>query len=334
MAELWFWLVGLMFIAWAVLDGFDFGVGILHRVVARTDDERRLVFASIGPVWDGNEVWLIAAGGTTLLVFPGVLAAGFSGLYLPVIFAVWALMLRGASIELRSHLSSPLWRSFFDTTFFLSSFAVPVLMGAALGNVLRGVPLNASGFFELPLFASWSPTGELGVLDWYTLLCGVFVTMTLTAHGANWLVLKTGGEVQARALALRRPLLLGTGVLWLLTAIATFAVAPPSTHSFWWLGVVVSLAGATVTVCTTSERSAFLGGSAFVVGQLVTAFGGLFPVLLRARGNPQFSLTAATAASQGAARDFALVWWVPGLLLAAGYFWWVLRHFRGKASLD
>ena len=334
MAELWFWLVGVMFIAWAVLDGFDFGVGILHRVVAKTDDERRLVIASIGPVWDGNEVWLLAAGGTTLLVFPGVVAAGFSGLYLPVIFAVWALMVRGAAIELRSHLGSPLWRSFFDMAFFASSLVVPILMGAALGNVLRGVPLDARGFFELPLFASWSPTGELGVLDWYTVLCGLFVTATLTAHGANWLVLKTGGEVQARAAKVRRPLLLATGALWLLTALATFLVAPPSTHSFWWLGVVVSLVGATAKVLKKSERAAFLGGSAFIVGQLLTAFGGLFPVLLRARENPQFSLTAASAASQGAGRNFALVWWVPGLLLAAAYLWWVLRHFRGKAQLD
>ncbi len=334
MGELWFWLLGLMFIAWAVLDGFDFGVGILHRVVARTDEERRLVFASIGPVWDGNEVWLIAAGGTTLLAFPGVLAAGFSGLYLPVIFAVWALMLRGASIELRSHLSSPLWRSFFDTTFSVSSLGVPVLMGAALGNVLRGVPLNESGFFELPLFASWSPDGELGVLDWYTVLCALFVTATLTAHGANWLVLKTSGEVQTRALALRPKLFMLTGALWLLTAAATFVVAPPSTNSFWWLGVAVSLAGAIVAGLRKSERASFFGSSAFIIGQLITAFGGLFPVLLRARGNPRFSLTATSAASHGAGINTALVWWVPGLLLAAGYFWWVLKHFRGKASLD
>jgi cytochrome d ubiquinol oxidase subunit II len=334
MGELWFWLVGLMFIAWSVLDGFDFGVGILHRVVARTDDERRLVFASIGPVWDCNEVGLIAAGGTTLLAFPGVLAAGFSGLYLPVIFAVWALMTRGASIELRSHLSSPLWRSFFDTTFFLSSLLVPVLMGAALGNVLRGVPLNEQGFFELPLFASWSPNGELGVLDWYTVLCALFVTVTLTTHGANWLVYKTTGEVQTRTLALRPKLFMLTGTLWVLTAVATFFIASPSTNSFWWLGVALSLAGAVVTVLRKSERASFFGSSAFIIGQLVTAFGGLFPVLLRARGNPAFSLTANSAASHGAGLDTALIWWVPGLLLAAGYFWWVLKHFRGKASLD
>lgn len=330
MPELWFWLVGSMFIAWAVLDGFDFGVGILHRVVARTDAERRQVIGAIGPVWDGNEVWLIAAGGSTLLAFPKLLASGFSGLYLPVIFAVWAIMLRGASIELRSHLGSPLWRGFFDVTFFVSSSLVPVLFGAALGNVLRGVPLSPEGWFELPLFASWSPFGALGVLDWYTLLCGAFVTVTLTAHGANWLVLKTDGVVQAKATALQPKLFIATLVFWLLGGIATFVVARPNLNAPFVIGLVISVAG--VVFALVRRPRAFFGSGAFVVGNLVTALGGMFPVVLRSRPTPELSLTVRSAASHGAGIDGALVWWIPGVLLAAGYFWWVLRHFRGRVS--
>lgn len=333
MPELWFWLVGLMFTAWAVLDGFDFGVGILHRAVARTDEERRQVIGAIGPVWDGNEVWLIAAGGSTLLAFPKLLAAGFSGLYLPVIFAVWALMLRGASIELRSHLGSPLWRAFFDNAFFLGSLLVPLLMGVALGNVLRGVPLTAAGYFELPLFGSWTPNGELGALDWYTLLCGLFVTVALTAHGSTWLALKTDGVVQAKAVALQPKLFIATGVLWALGGAATFIVAPPSLGVGFWVGIALSVGGAAVVLTRRRhELQAFLGSCVFVAGQLVTALGGMFPVVLRARPTPELSLTATNAASRGAGIDGALIWWVPGVLLAAGYLWWVLRHFRGRVA--
>ncbi|MGV3619482.1 MAG: cytochrome d ubiquinol oxidase subunit II [Archangium sp.] len=332
MPELWFWLVAFMFIAWATLDGFDFGVGILHRFIAKTDAERRQVIGSIGPVWDGNEVWLIAAGGSTLLAFPKLMASGFSGLYLPVIFAVWAIMVRGASIELRSHLGSPLWRSFFDVTFFASSLLVPILFGAALGNVLRGVPLTPDGWFELPLFASWNPFGELGVLDWFTVLCGVFVTVALTAHGANWLVLKTDGAVQQKAVALQPILFVATAVLWCASGVSTFIVAPPSINVPFIAGLVSSVGGAAFAVL--QRPRAFFGSSAFVVGNLVTALGGMFPVVLRSRPTPELSLTATSAASHGAGIDGALVWWIPGVLIAAAYFWWVMRHFRGRVSAD
>ncbi|MFZ5442488.1 MAG: cytochrome d ubiquinol oxidase subunit II [Myxococcota bacterium] len=331
----WFWLVALLLTTWAVLDGFDFGVGVLHRFVARTEVERREVFAAIGPVWDGNEVWLLAAGGSMLLAFPRLLSAGFSGLYLPVIFVVWSLILRGVSVELRSHLPAPLWRSFFDTTFVLASLAVPVLMGAALGNVVRGVPLRPDGYFELELFGT---EGRPGVLDGYTLLVAALVLVTLTAHGANWLVWKTGGEVQRRAGAARRvlwPLALG---LWLATALATRAVAPELFEGFAarplaWLGLALALGGAVmVVVMRGAERAPFFGGVAFIAGLLVTTVASLFPVVLRASTGAERSLTVQSAAAASHSLGAALGWWLPGLALAAGYLWWVLRHFRGKVE--
>ena len=333
LSTVWFWLVASMVTMWAVLDGFDFGVGVLHRFVARSDVERREVLASIGPVWDGNEVWLIAAGGSMFLAFPRLIAAGFSGFYLPVIFVVWALILRGVSIELRSHLTSALWRSFFDTTFMLASMVVPALMGALLGNIVRGVPLNADGFFELDLFGT---EGELGVLDGYALLCGVLVLVTLTAHGANWLVWKTGGVVQQRASSVRVPLWIAAVVLWLLTAFATGRVAPAQLTAFSdrpmaWLGLLLTVGGAaTVLVKRQGERAPFFGGVAFIAGGLVTTVACLFPVVLRA--STGVSLTTASAASGATALSAGLVWWGPGVFLAAGYLWWVLRHFRGKVT--
>src|SRR5438874_52908 len=151
MELVWFTIVSLMLTTYVVLDGFDFGAGILHLLVARTDDERRTVLAAIGPVWDGNEVWLIASGGVLFFSFPRAYAAGFSGFYMPLVMVLWLLILRGLSIEFRSKEANPLWRSFWDGTFWFSSSLMAIVLGAALGNVIRGVPLDQNGYFSAPL---------------------------------------------------------------------------------------------------------------------------------------------------------------------------------------
>src|SRR5438045_4177263 len=147
MEAIWFALVASMLIVFVVLDGFDSGAGILHLFVAGTDSERRTVLAAIGPVWDGNEVWLIASGGVLVYAFPRAYAAGFGGFYMPLMMALWLLILRGLSIEFRSHEPNRLWRSFWDGAFAFSSILMTIVLGAALGNVIRGVPLDATGFF-------------------------------------------------------------------------------------------------------------------------------------------------------------------------------------------
>jgi len=144
------------------LDGFDLGAGAIHLVVARSDGERRLVLRSIGPVWDGNEVWLIAAGGTLYFAFPALYAASFSGFYLPLMIVLWLLMLRGIAIEFRSHVDSPAWTPVWDVVFSLSSLLLVVFYGAALGNVMRGVPLTAEGWFFEPLWTDLRVGPEAG----------------------------------------------------------------------------------------------------------------------------------------------------------------------------
>jgi cytochrome d ubiquinol oxidase subunit II len=146
----WFCLVAIMIAGYVVLDGFDLGAGIIHLFVARTEQERQQVLRSIGPVWDGNEVWLLAAGGTLYFAFPALYAAAFSGFYLALMMVLWLLILRGISIELRSHIESPIWKPFWDLVFGGSSALLALLYGAALGNVVRGVPLDGNGFFFLP----------------------------------------------------------------------------------------------------------------------------------------------------------------------------------------
>src|SRR5271163_3448619 len=145
METVWFAIVSAMLTVYVILDGFDFGAGILHRFVARTDEERRTVLAAIGPIWDGNEVWLIAAGGVLFVAFPKVYATGFSGFYMALFIVLWLLILRGVSIEFRSHEENPLWREFWDTVFALASALLAVVFGTALGNIVRGVPLDRTG---------------------------------------------------------------------------------------------------------------------------------------------------------------------------------------------
>src|SRR5207302_3522441 len=151
MGTIWFWLVAVMIVIYVLLDGFDLGAGTIHLLVAKTDEERRQVLGTIGTVWDGNEVWLLAAGGTLYFAFPLLYASAFSGFYLPLMIVLWLLIFRGIGVELRAHVDSAVWRGFFDGCFAFSSLLLTIFYGAALGNVVRGVPLNADGYFFLPL---------------------------------------------------------------------------------------------------------------------------------------------------------------------------------------
>jgi len=157
MGFIWFWIVAVMLVAYVVLDGFDLGVGILHPFLARNEQERQLMLRSIGPVWDGNEVWLIAGGGTLYFAFPLLYASAFSGFYLALMIVLWLLIMRGASIELRMQIDMGLWRAFFDGLFFFSSAVLAIFYGAALANVIRGVPLHADGYFFIPSSAVLLP---------------------------------------------------------------------------------------------------------------------------------------------------------------------------------
>src|SRR4030081_1052842 len=155
MGFIWFWIVAVMLTAYVVLDGFDLGVGILHPLLSRTEHDRQIMLRSIGPVWDGNEVWLLAGGGTLYFAFPALYASAFSGFYLPLMIVLWLLILRGASIEFRNHIKSAVWDPLWDFLFCASSLLLAVFFGAALGNVVRGVPLDASGYFFEPLWTNF-----------------------------------------------------------------------------------------------------------------------------------------------------------------------------------
>src|SRR6516225_7549505 len=172
-----------MLIVYVVLDGRNFGAGMLHWLVARAPEERRQVIAAIGPLWSWHEVWLVGFGGTLLLAFPAILAASFAGFYMALMLLLWCLILRGISIEMSGHIADPLWRSAWHFIFVASNVLLAILIGAALGNILRGVPVGADGKFALSFFTNFSARGNVGILDWYTLAIAIFIVATFAAHG-------------------------------------------------------------------------------------------------------------------------------------------------------
>jgi cytochrome d ubiquinol oxidase subunit II len=335
---IWFGLAAVMLALYVVMDGFDFGAGALHLVVARKDSERRQVLAAIGPFWDGNEVWLLAGGGVLFLAFPKVLGSGLSGFYLAIFLFLWVLIVRGVSIELRSHLDDSMWRAFWDSAFAGASLLAPVLLGAALGNVLRGVPIREDGWFALPLFDSFLPSAGLGVLDWYTVLCGIIALVAVLHHGALFLVWKTDGAVRRRSQEAARRLFPATLVLWLLATVATAGVAPEvfgglATKPLAWLSTSVFLGGlATSYVARQRGRDlvAFLGSCAFLLGLLAATAASIYPTWLRSTLDPTWSLTATNTAAASSSLVAALYWWPFGFVLAGGYFVVLFRLHRGK----
>ena len=342
MGTIWFWLVGIMLTAYVVLDGFDIGVGILHLFITRSDDEKRLTLRTIGPVWDGNEVWLIAGGGTLYFAFPPVYASSFSGFYLPLMIVLWLLILRGTSIELRSHLSLQVWRAFFDALFSLSSALLAIFFGAALANVIRGVPLSADGTFFLPLWTNWRVSPSPGILDWYTVIGGVLSLIALAVHGSLYLAVKTSGVLQTRARAILRLLWAPLAVLTIISLIATIEIRPHTLRNYTAhpiafiipLGVLLSLLGMFTFSYTQRDRRAFAASTTYLSLMMIGAAYGLHPALLPSITDPALDLTIYNARSGSYALHVGLIWWSFGMLLAFTYFGIVYWMFRGKVDLN
>ncbi len=340
MDALWFMIVVAMLGIYIVLDGFDFGVGIVHRFVARTDQERRTVLSAIGPVWDGNEVWLIAAGGVLFMAFPKVYATAFSGFYLALMIVLWLLILRGVAMEFRSHQENPLWREFWDTVFSLSSGLLAFVFGAALGNLVRGVPINESGLAGMPLFTDFRPGKQPGIFDWYTILVGLFALTALGGHGALYLDWRTSGEIQKRCRAAAQRFFGALAPLWIVVTVATAVVQPEifsnlTARPWSIMFAVMALAGAGGAFYFLKRGrplAAFLSSSAFLLGLLATTMLGNYPHWLRSTIAPEWSLTATNSLAATYSLKVAIVWWSLGMVLTAGYFGYLFYSVRGKVD--
>ncbi|MGP0018878.1 MAG: cytochrome d ubiquinol oxidase subunit II [Candidatus Sulfotelmatobacter sp.] len=342
MATLWFMIVAVMVAAYVVLDGFDLGAGVIYLGAAKTPEERRSIMRAIGPVWDGNEVWLLAAGGTLYFAFPLLYASSFSGFYLPLMIVLWLLMLRGIGIELRAHMRNPVWLGFFDVVFCVASVLLTIFFGAALGNVVRGVPLGADHYFFEALWTNFRVGPNPGILDWYTVLTGVMALVILTAHGSLYVAVKTEGDLNRRARTVAQwawPLQL---LLTVVGLVATVFIRPGVLDNYkqhvigFLIPVLVfgALAVMMHAMLKGADKIAFVASALYIVGMLVGAAFALYPVVLPSSSDPALNLTIYNTAAGLHGLTVGLTWWILGMILALGYFTLLFRMFKGKVRAE
>jgi cytochrome d ubiquinol oxidase subunit II len=342
MPTIWFMIVAVMVAMYVLLDGFDIGAGAVHLFLARNDTERRTILRTIGPVWDGNEVWLLAAGGTLYFAFPLLYASSFSGFYLPLIMVLWLLMLRGIGIEFRNHIPESMWTSAFDVIFSVASVLLAIFFGAALGNVVRGVPLASDGYFFEPLWTDFRVGVNNGILDWFTVLTGVVALVTLVVHGSLYVATKTEGELNVRARKIARALWPVQVLLTVGSLLATLSIRTSVLDNFikWPIGFLIPVVVLASLVClfiaekSGNDKGAFLASCGYIVGMLVGAAFALYPMVLPASTDPSYSLTIHNTATGQHGMMVGLVWWSIGMALAATYFVFIYRMFRGKVRIE
>jgi cytochrome d ubiquinol oxidase subunit II len=340
MIEIWYSILCFMLVMFVVLEGFDVGVGLLQYVVGKTEAERRMVIAAIGPLWSWHEVWLVAFGGVLFVAFPTILAVSFAGFYLALFLLLWALVLRGVSIEVSGHIADPLWRSAWHFIFAASNILLAILIGAALGNVVRGVPLGADGKFTVSFFTNFSPRGDVGILDWFTVSVAVFILVTFAAHGANALVLKTEGPVHDRSLRTARFLWKAVLVLLVAVTVEAWQVRPElfsgmAHKPVAWLGLIGVISGLSAVFTglqSKRELRAVIGSSVFIAGLMISGAASVFPIMLHSTFAPGYSLSAYENAAATHGLAVALVWWPVSMIFAVVYFLFIYRHYTGKVK--
>lgn len=320
LTDVWFLLIAVLWTGYLVLEGFDFGVGMLLPVVGRTDKDRRVAINTIGPVWDGNEVWLLVAGGATFAAFPEWYASLFSGFYLALLLILVALIVRGVAFEFRGKIDDPRWRRNWDRAIVAGSAVPALLWGVAFGNIVAGVPLDADHEF----------TGNLlTLLNPYALLGGLATLVVFAFHGALFLALKTTGDVRSRARSLARRL--GAAAV---IAGGSFLVWTQLVHgaTWTWVPVLVAAAGLLAALAANArgrEGWAFAGTAVAIAAVVVTLFGSLYPDVLPSSTDPANSLTVTNAASTP--YTLTIMTWVavvftPIVLAYQAWTFWVFRR--------
>jgi cytochrome d ubiquinol oxidase subunit II len=327
----WFLLIGVLLAGYAVLDGFDLGVGVLH-LFARGDTERRLHMNAIGPVWDGNEVWLIAGGGALFAAFPIAYATAFSGFYLAFMLLLFALIFRAVSLEFRGRVDSANWRRLWDWSFGLGSLLPAVLYGAAVGNVLRGLPITADGSLNMPF---------ISILNPYALLVGVLSLAMFIMQGAAYMAVKTDGSLRQRMIRVMTGAWMALVVLYFLATLATYFVSPylfeglMGNPLFWIFLILVLAALAYFPVAARGPKlvRAFVASSTVIISMIGLAGISLFPRLLPSSLDLGYSLTVYNASSTPRTLTVMLIIALIGMPLVLGYTVFIYRVFRGKVVL-
>jgi len=328
----WFVVLGAMLVGYAIFDGFDLGVGTLHLLLGKDDAERRTNLNAIGPFWFGYEVWLVVAGGSMVAAFPRLYAASFSGFYLVLTLVLWLLIARGTAIEFRNHVASDMWRGFWDFAFCGSSALLAILFGAAVGNVIRGVPLDASGNFQGSFALALNP---------YAILVGLLSVTFLAMHGAGYLAFRTEGGQRERARLWARRLWFASGGLTLAATVASFAARPGLganfAHAPFLLLLPLMGAAAFAAVLLFQRRGqdgrAVVASSLAIAAFMGTAGASLYPLLLPVLGRTGQGLDVFNAAAPRHNLETALAIALIAMTLVIGYNIYIHRVFRGTVEV-
>jgi cytochrome bd ubiquinol oxidase subunit II len=328
----WFVVLAFTLAVYAVLDGFDLGIGAVHLLLGRTREERTRLIDSIGPVWNGNEVWLLGAGGSMVVAFPNLYATSFSGFYLALMLVLWLLLLRGLGIEFRHQIHHAMWEDAWDVVFSLASVLLALLFGVALGNVLRGVPFEADAEFR----------GTFAVLlNPFALVGGLLSVATLAMHGSCWAALKMGGPLQLRARRFAAVTWIATAVMLAAMVAMSFVTRPGFTGNFlrhpallvWPAAALTALLANRHAIARSADRRAFVASSAFIASVIASVAAGLYPMLLPASpGNPAAGLDIYNAAAPPGSLRVALAIYLVGLAIVSVYLVSVYRIWQGKSA--
>ncbi len=330
--DVWFILFVVIIAGYLILDGFDLGVGMLHPFVARTDEERRISLNSIGPIWDGNEVWLVLGGGALFAAFPPVYASLFSGLYVAMMLVLIVLILRTVAIEFRSKRPGSTWRSFWDIVFFLSSFGIALLLGVAFGNIVRGLPLDQEQNIVVSLFNLLSP---------FALLVGLTTVFMFALHGAIYLTMKTEGALYSRVRRWLPPLMVVFFLLNTVLVFATFRLQPAIATRYrenlvlviFPLLALMAFAALVYFLRRKQDLAAFLCSGAMIGMLLFAAAAGLYPNLLISTIDPAYNLTIFNAASEANTLTVMLIFALIGMPFVLLYTSGVYYFFRGRVRM-
>jgi cytochrome d ubiquinol oxidase subunit II len=327
---IWFFLWGLLWAVFFMTDGFDFGIGTLYPFLGKTDEDKRIMINSLGPLWDGNEVWLITAGGVTFAAFPVVYSVMFSSLYSALMLILFALILRGVSFEFRGKVDDPRWRKIWDTCIFIGSLVPALLFGVAFANIFQGIPIDHNGIYHGTLFTLLNPYGLLG---------GILFVLLFMTHGALWISIKSEGDLQERAVSTAKnlwPVLLGVAVVFLIaskfyTRLYDNYIKHPA-FLIVILITVLALLSIRLFLLRKTFFKAWFASALTIVGATFFGVIGLFPNMFPSSLNPRYSLSAYNASSSPLTLKIMLIVVIIFIPVVIAYQIWAYNLFKGKVT--
>lgn len=336
MESFWYIVIAVVLIIFFILDGYDFGTGIIHLFFAKKEKDKVVIAKAAGLFWDSNEVWLVAAGGLLFMAFPTFYASVFSGFYLPLMMVLWLMIFRAIGLELRSQFDFPIWKAIWDKAFGVSSLLLTLFFGIALGNIVRGVNLGGveagvsayeAHYFFLPLWnSSFSPDHtHPGVIDWFTILIGALAVVTIAIHGANWIILKTNSSINDELKKVTFKLGLLLVGLTLLSILVWHVINPNPFGNFiskpyLFIFPILYIGGLVALFIAKKDKQRFLSSTLIIIGGISSTLASIFPVILPSTNTVHPSLDIYNMATSAYGMSTAMVWGIIGIILMFVYF--------------